>query len=181
MNPEIIEFLKEFEGKVYFVGGFVRDVLLANNFKLPENLEKLLTATEKTFKDTDITIDGDLESFLNEFKKRFKNRIVTLKEDIGEYRIILGPESWIDLNSIKGKNILEDLEKRDFTINSMAVDIKNPGVLIDPLNGLKDLKKGLIRSHTASNIQADPLRILRGFRFVSRLCFESIKRLWTGL
>ena len=170
MNPKILEFLKNFEGKVYFVGGFIRDLLMSTSYHIPENLDEMVQKSVSN--DIDIAVEGNLDEFLKKFKERFRNRIVPLKEEMGQFRIILGQDAWMDVASIKGASIIEDLKIRDFTINSMAVYINEPGKLIDPTGGLEDLKHGLIRSFSKENISSDPLRILRGFRFLSKFCFE---------
>jgi tRNA nucleotidyltransferase (CCA-adding enzyme) len=58
-----------------------------------------------------------------------------------------------------------DLLRRDFTINAMAMDLN--GLRIDPLGGVDDLKKGVLRACTPKSFVSDPLRIFRAFRFES--------------
>lgn len=71
-------------------------------------------------------------------------------------------------------NLTLDLSRRDFTINAMAVRMDNSGKgfrLIDPYNGLEDLKKGVIRCVGTPKLRfkEDPLRILRMIRFATKL------------
>ncbi len=68
----------------------------------------------------------------------------------------------------------DDLFRRDFTINAMAVSINKTsfGSLIDPYGGLKDLKKGIIRVFHEKSFIDDPTRILRAVRFEQRFCFK---------
>src|SRR6185503_16349848 len=71
-----------------------------------------------------------------------------------------------------GDNLLDDLRRRDFTINAMAVSL--PGhVFTDPYGGLADLAAGVIRTPDApaSSFGDDPLRMLRAARFAARLRF----------
>ena len=71
-----------------------------------------------------------------------------------------------------GKSLLEDLERRDFTINAMAVSL--PGhVFTDPFGGLADLAAQVIRTPAAPSISLgdDPLRMLRAARFAAKLRF----------
>ena len=70
-------------------------------------------------------------------------------------------------------SILEDLKRRDFTINSMAIDIKN-GKLLDPHNGKKDIKDKIIRAigDPEKRFNEDGLRILRACRFSAELGFS---------
>jgi tRNA nucleotidyltransferase/poly(A) polymerase len=63
-----------------------------------------------------------------------------------------------------------DLYRRDFTINSMAMDVK--GTLIDPFNGYEDLKNKIIRLTNPDAFTDDPLRMLRAVQFASRFGFE---------
>jgi len=69
-------------------------------------------------------------------------------------------------------DILEDLSRRDFTINAMAMDVM--GFILDPFGGMEDLDKGVIRfvGEPKYRIMEDPLRILRGARFASKLGFK---------
>src|SRR3954467_15139741 len=71
-----------------------------------------------------------------------------------------------------GTNLLDDLQRRDFTINAMAVSV--PGhVFTDPYGGLSDLGRRLIRTPAApsSSFTDDPLRMLRAARFAAKLRF----------
>ena len=72
-----------------------------------------------------------------------------------------------------GTDLTEDLFRRDFTINSMAVRLPE-GVFVDPFNGLQDLLDGLIRTpgKPEDSFSDDPLRIMRAARFASQLGFQ---------
>jgi len=71
-----------------------------------------------------------------------------------------------------GDNLLDDLRRRDFTINAMAVSLP-AHVFTDPYGGLDDLAAGTIRTpdSPASSFGDDPLRMLRAARFAAKLCF----------
>ncbi len=75
-----------------------------------------------------------------------------------------------------GGTIQEDLKRRDFTINAMAID--SSGVLIDPCGGMKDLKNKVIDTPGGSDeaFLDDPLRILRAYRFSAKLGFSIAER-----
>lgn len=71
----------------------------------------------------------------------------------------------------------EDLKRRDFTINSIAFPISKDGEIIkqpiDPCNGMMDLDRSILRSFDPGrNIKSDPVRILRGLRFISNYNLE---------
>lgn len=72
-----------------------------------------------------------------------------------------------------GKDLTEDLFRRDFTINSMALRLPER-TFVDPFNGLADLIEGVIRTpgKPEDSFDDDPLRMLRGARFASQLGFE---------
>ncbi|RSM48831.1 CCA tRNA nucleotidyltransferase [Actinoplanes sp. ATCC 53533] len=71
-----------------------------------------------------------------------------------------------------GDNLLDDLRRRDFTINAMAVSLP-AHVFTDPYGGLDDLAAGIIRTpdSPATSFSDDPLRMLRAARFAAKLCF----------
>lgn len=71
--------------------------------------------------------------------------------------------------------IEEALSRRDFTINSMALDPLT-GELIDPFGGLEDLHKGIIRATSEKAFAEDPLRVLRAVQFASRFGFKIATR-----
>ena len=63
----------------------------------------------------------------------------------------------------------EDLARRDFTVNTIAVSVADPGTLIDSLGGEQDLRRGLLRSLHERSFVDDPTRALRGARYAARL------------
>ena len=67
-----------------------------------------------------------------------------------------------------GKNIIEDLSRRDFTVNSMAISFPD-GEFLDPFGGISDLQSKTIRTvgNPSKRFSEDGLRILRGYRFLS--------------
>ncbi|MGC9311669.1 MAG: CCA tRNA nucleotidyltransferase, partial [Sediminispirochaetaceae bacterium] len=70
-------------------------------------------------------------------------------------------------------SLYEDLKRRDFTINSMAIPVLD-GTLIDPHEGCRDLKRGLIRAigEPAERFREDGLRLMRACRFSAQLEFS---------
>ena len=155
---------------VYAVGGSVRDLLMrVENF------------------DVDIVVEGDGIRLAEEFEKKFPCRIRTHKK-FGT-AIILFPDGLkIDvatarlevydfpaaLPTVERGSIKMDLYRRDFTINTLAIQL-NPkafGELIDFFGAVKDIKEKVIRVlHNLSFVE-DPTRIFRAIRFEQRLGFQ---------
>jgi tRNA nucleotidyltransferase (CCA-adding enzyme) len=71
-----------------------------------------------------------------------------------------------------GLPVETDLERRDFTINSMALDLRS-GALVDPLGGRDDLARRLLRMNRPDSFVEDPLRILRGVQLFARFALEA--------
>jgi tRNA nucleotidyltransferase (CCA-adding enzyme) len=155
---------------VYAVGGFVRDLLLR-----VENY------------DVDIVVEGDGIRLAEEFEKKFPCRIRTHKK-FGT-AIILFPDGlkvdvatarWevydspAALPTVESASIKMDLSRRDFTINTLAIQL-NPrtfGALIDFFGGVKDVKEKVIRVlHNLSFVE-DPTRVFRAIRFEQRFGFQ---------
>jgi tRNA nucleotidyltransferase (CCA-adding enzyme) len=65
----------------------------------------------------------------------------------------------------------EDMARRDFTINAMAKRLED-GALLDPFDGERDLEAGVLRTVSPQSFREDPLRLVRGLRFVSQLGLE---------
>jgi len=68
-------------------------------------------------------------------------------------------------------SVEQDLARRDFTINAMARRLAD-GVLVDPYGGRDDLDRGVLRAVSKTSFAEDPLRLVRGLRFVSQLDVE---------
>src|SRR5262252_8970317 len=77
-----------------------------------------------------------------------------------DFEIVVDPEATVE----------EDLRRRDFTVNAMARRVGDT-TLVDPHDGRGDLDRRLIRAVTPQSFAEDPLRIVRGLRFVSQLGF----------
>jgi tRNA nucleotidyltransferase (CCA-adding enzyme) len=155
---------------VYAVGGFVRDLLMGiENF------------------DLDIVVEGDGIQFAENFEKRHPSRIRTHKK-FGTAIVLLSEGLKVDVASarleiydapavlpiIEKGSIRMDLYRRDFTINTLAIQL-NPkafGELIDFFGGVKDIKEKIIRVlHNLSFVE-DPTRVFRAIRFEQRLGFQ---------
>ena len=157
-------------GKIYQVGGAVRDLFLG-----------------KISKDLDIVITGipanDIESLLKKYGKvdmvGASFGVIKFTPPDGEEIDIAIPRTekkagtgyqGFDVSADHTLPIEKDLERRDFTINSIAKD--SEGNLIDPFNGMADLKAKTIRLTNPQAFADDPLRMLRAVQFASRFDFK---------
>ncbi len=155
---QISDFLKGQGVHAYLVGGFVRDVLLGRD-----------TA------DIDIAVDADVLEIAPQIAELLRGKFVLLDEFNRIGRIIL--KDWsVDVASFIGK-IEDDLARRDFTIDAMAVDLNqlvadsHDAKLIDPFDGRLDLDRGIIGIVTKTALEDDPVRLLRAVRLASELGF----------
>lgn len=158
--------------KAYLVGGFVRDLLL-----------------EVPTKDLDIVVEGDGLLFAQQLNEKLKetNRLF-LHKNFGTARIVINEDIHLDIASsrredydfpgalpiVEGSTLKDDLFRRDFTINAMALCLNSScfGEMIDYYGGLRDLEQREIRFlHNLSFID-DPTRIIRAIRFAGRYRFK---------
>ena len=161
---------RELELPVYTVGGFVRDLLLGI-----ENI------------DIDVTVEGDGILFAETFADRFGCRCKSHRK-FGTAVIIFPDGFKIDVASTRieyyeapgalptvERSILKvDLYRRDFTINTLAIQLNTPdfGVLIDYFGGQRDIQDRTLKVlHNLSFVE-DPTRVFRAIRFEQRLGFH---------
>jgi tRNA nucleotidyltransferase (CCA-adding enzyme) len=78
-----------------------------------------------------------------------------------DFEIVVDPEATVE----------EDLARRDFTVNAMAKRLED-GTVVDPFRGRDDLERRTLRTVSPRSFAEDPLRIVRGLRFMSQLGFE---------
>jgi len=154
----------------YLVGGFVRDLILG-----VENL------------DLDITVEGDGIKFAEDFSSKLKVKLIRHRR-FGTATAILKPHLKIDFSTARKEfypepahlpvvgrgGLKDDLFRRDFTINSMALSINNEnfGRLVDFFGGKDDLAGGKIRVLHGLSFIDDPTRVLRAIRFEKRYDFD---------
>lgn len=158
--------------EAYVVGGFVRDLILGRPSKdidivvVGNGLELAKACAEKLrvkkvsffdhfgtahfiYKDLDIEFVGSRKESYNEHSRNPQISTGTLKDD---------------------------QERRDFTINALAIDLRqeNFGELLDPFEGIGDLEKGVIRTplDPEKTFSDDPLRMMRAIRFATQLNFK---------
>jgi tRNA nucleotidyltransferase/poly(A) polymerase len=88
-------------------------------------------------------------------------------KEFAAYRLVAG-DVVVDLWDRAGTTLYEDLARRDFTVNSFALDVRT-GEIADPFGGLPDLERRLLRATTTESFTGDPLRVLRLPRLLLRL------------
>ncbi len=158
-EPLLRAILDKAEGTVYLVGGALRDALL--NKEIP---------------DLDFAVEGSVAQLGKDLARDLNGTFVSLDPQRDEGKLILkgGPE--VDLCGLGRKPVEEDLGRRDFTINAMAVPLvdlfRREYSLMDPFGGLEDCLSGKIRALTEASFRQDPIRILRALRFSAQLNFS---------
>jgi tRNA nucleotidyltransferase (CCA-adding enzyme) len=167
---EALAALSEAHEGVYLVGGTVRDILLG----------------EPSF-DVDIAVEGDAIELARALAREVDGRLqahakfgtaVVLYGDGERVDVVTARTEFYDapaaLPAVEHATIREDLFRRDFTINAMAVSLKGEdfGRLVDPFGGRRDLDAGTVRVlHNLSFID-DPTRIFRAIRYENRYGFR---------
>ena len=157
----VLEKVRNNGGQAWIVGGAVRDAemgVFSNDIDLATDLdpEQIIAVfpdcIQTGIKYGTVTVKSGNKLY----------QLTTLRSD-GDYSDMRRPDTVQWENSL-----ITDLSRRDFTINSMAIDTKE-NLLFDPFNGLNDIKNGLIKCVGLANrrISEDSLRILRAFRFIS--------------
>ncbi len=178
MKEELTQYLVGIGDQIgvefYYVGGSVRDELLGlhapDDFDLVVRglpMDELMEAL-RPFGGVELT--GQLFPVL---------RFHTREAGFGQLDLALprtevsngsGHNDW-EVMTDHTLSIEEDLVRRDFTVNAMAENLKT-GELHDPLGGKADLEAGVLRSINNQSFEDDPLRVIRGMRFVAKLGFE---------
>jgi len=178
LNSKVFQILRKIverkKVESYIIGGAVRDMILNNHDP----------------KDVDIVCVGNAVDIGKELQKKLVNssRIKTFKnygtamfswnnvifEFVGARKESYSEESRnpkVSIGSLK-----DDQNRRDFTINCLAISLNssNFGSLIDPFNGLNDIKKRILRTplDPDKTFSDDPLRMMRAIRFATQLDFK---------
>ena len=182
-QEKIIEHIAKiaFEKKIdaYIVGGYVRDKLLG-----------------KTSNDIDIMVIGDGVEFGESVAKSLKTELGAVYKKFGTALLNYGgnkiefasarKESY-NKNSrkpdIELSDIKDDLSRRDFTVNALAIPLNNNIDLVDFFHGQEDLINKILRTplEPEKTFFDDPLRIMRAIRFASQLDFSIEARTFEGI
>ena len=165
----LVDAVREAGGRIYMVGGTLRDFLLG-----------------KAYKDLDLLVTGLPQDHLTRLLRR-RGRVQRVGQAFGVLKFL--PREWggepidialprVETSTGVGHRDFEvtfdhtlpvenDLRRRDFTINAMALDLRDER-LIDPFGGRADLDGGVLRQVSPVAFPEDPLRMLRGVQFASR-------------
>lgn len=154
---QIIAWLRARQEPVWLVGGTVRDGLLGRpahdiDLVVPEGGLRLALALADALGAAYFPLDS--------------------ARDVGRavLRLADGSSVAIDVACLRSPTLHDDLFARDFSINAMAWDVHDPDLTpIDPVGGRADLAAGRLRMASARSFADDPLRIVRGVRFVNQL------------
>lgn len=160
--------------RLYLVGGSVRDLLL-----------------DRHTTDYDFALGSDAIHFAKAFAAEIGATCVVLEEDPATARVVvkqydpsLPSHLSMDFVQFRAASLTDDLRLRDLTINAMAVVFENIDLLsddasqsdahhvIDPCGGMKDLEMELLRFPSEHVVLADPIRLLRIYRFAAQLGFK---------
>ncbi|MCL5028821.1 MAG: CCA tRNA nucleotidyltransferase [Bacteroidetes bacterium] len=163
---------KELNVEVFIVGGFVRDLILNRNRN-----------------EVDFLVIGNGPDFASKLAEKLEIEKISIFKNFGtahfraqdfDLEFVGARKESYNKNSrnpdIEEGNFEDDISRRDFTINTLAISIteNNFGNLIDNYNGLKDIENRLIRTpiNPELTFDDDPLRIMRAYRFASQLNFQ---------
>lgn len=141
---------------IYLVGGAVRDLLLGRELH-----------------DLDFALPGGVIRTARNLADRLGADFYPLDAERDTARLFFnqpGDRRWVlDFAAYRGEDLLSDLRGRDFSINAIAIDIRKPSALIDPMGGAADLHAGRLRACSSNSFEDDPVRILRGARLSAAL------------
>ncbi len=158
--------------EAYVVGGFVRDTILGRDCK-----------------DLDIVVVGDGISLAQAVQRKTNSKAVKIFKTFGTAMLRHGDwelefvgarkESYAAHSrkpEVEAGSLEDDQLRRDFSINAMAIGLgeNNFGLLLDPFDGMQDLRRKLIRTPTDPEVtfSDDPLRMMRAIRFATELHFQ---------
>ncbi|MBI4267633.1 MAG: CCA tRNA nucleotidyltransferase, partial [Chloroflexi bacterium] len=169
---QVSNFLAENNVESYVVGGFVRDTLLG---RATADIDVAVATDATEIAPKIATVLGGTPVLLDRINKI--SRVVFMRNTTPDSKCQLV----LDLATFTG-NIEQDLARRDFTIDAMAIDLakfkegfaKVP--VIDPFGGRDDLRHGKIRAVSETIFESDPVRLLRAVRLAAELNFRIEKR-----
>ncbi len=178
LNNKIFEVIsrasQELNIESYVIGGYVRDYLLGQELKKDIDIVALGSGIELALKVSEMLPKKPKVQIFKTYGTAMLRFEDTEIEFVGARKESYHFDS---RNPVVENGTLEDDQnRRDFTINALAISLNknNYGDLLDPFNGLEDLKNKIIKTPLDPDItySDDPLRMLRGIRFANQLMFE---------
>lgn len=154
----IMDLLRSQSLPCYVAGGYVREWLLG-----------------QPGKDVDIVVAGAAIPLARRIANKTGGAFYVLDEETEAARIVYRTpyELTVDLAAMRGADIIADLQMRDFTINAMAVDVRECEAehprIIDPCSGQADLTARILRATSEQAFRQDAVRLLRALRFAATL------------
>lgn len=168
MTPQTLEYLSQLitltAQPIYLIGGPVRDLLIGM----------------QDIKDIDIVMPAGSESIARKLADAIGGSFFFLDEERKITRVVRSSDGGtiqFDFTNFEGPDLPADLGRRDFTMNAMALDLRefirdrSLGKIIDLFHGREDVTNKLIRVVKPEVLDEDPLRLLRAVRFASTLGF----------
>lgn len=179
---EIIDTLKAHGFEAYFVGGYVRDLIIGGKTGDTEAVDIDITTNARTeqvkavFSDKKIVDTGIKHGMVRVMSDKKTGFEITTYRNDGNYSDSRHPDSVEFVSSLE-----EDLSRRDFTMNAIAMD--RDGNIHDPFHGCRDIEEGVIRAvgDGEKRFGEDALRIMRALRFSAVLGFEIDEKTEKGL
>ena len=151
------------------MGGFLRDFYLSRLFSVK------CTKHNRQI-DIDFCVEADIYPIVKELAKRTGAKCIVLDKKERSRRVIFKLKETLytyDFTLLRGRDFYEDLSLRDFSINTLAVNVQDKKMrVIDYFGGRNDLKRRIIRVIKEEVLIDDPLRILRGFAFAANYGFR---------
>ena len=156
---EIVRSCTPSELPVHLVGGAVRDLALG-----------------RPVQDFDFVLPEQSLVLAKQVRRRLHGVGFTLDDERQTARVILNQgqpqELVLDFVIYTGGSLLADVRSRDFTLNTLLIDLDQPEEVLDFLGGWEDLQARRLRAASAQSMQLDPLRVLRGIRFAQGFQLE---------
>ncbi|MGH9715661.1 MAG: hypothetical protein ACRD4R_02880 [Candidatus Acidiferrales bacterium] len=168
------ELARSQELNVYLTGGAVRDLI-----------------SGQPIRDLDFTIEGNPARMVRELEKGGA-RVLAENEKTRHYEIIFAGDADGSISAARDdvyerpgakaeyrfSGIMEDLRRRDFSINAIAISLnaQSRGLLLDPTNGLADLERQEVRALSIHAFTNQPVRLLRILRYCARMTFNMDSR-----
>ena len=146
------------DAEVYLVGGAVRDLL-----------------TSRLSPDFDFAVPSKGISLARSVANALQVDFMPLDDERDTGRVVIknvdGSFTYLDFATFRGADLEEDLRDRDFTINALALNLRDM-TIIDPMNGAADIRAKIIRACSPDSMSHDPVRILRGVRQAAAFGFS---------